>query len=169
MIWNVSPPSLSLFLSLSPSFCLSPCLSFPPLPPLLFLVGHETESWSVYRRYLEFYVLESKLTEFHGTHDFSLSLSLLSPILFSLLSRCFIPILFVLFHSYTGSFQDAQLPSKRIIGPKNFEFLNSKRVEFEEYLQVTWFLSAKSVCRKLNHDILGMTQWVQNKYFDWKT
>lgn len=29
-------------------------------------VGHETEHWSVYRRYLEFYVLESKLTEFHG-------------------------------------------------------------------------------------------------------
>ncbi|XP_026774173.1 sorting nexin-14 isoform X1 [Pangasianodon hypophthalmus] len=62
-------------------------------------VGHEPESWSVYRRYLEFYVLESKLTEFHG------------------------------------SFQDAQLPSKRIIGPKNFEFLNSKRGEFEEYLK----------------------------------
>ncbi|XP_046728458.1 sorting nexin-14 isoform X8 [Silurus meridionalis] len=62
-------------------------------------VGHETESWSVLRRYLEFYVLESKLTEFHG------------------------------------SFQDAQLPSKRIIGPKNFEFLTSKRLEFEEYLQ----------------------------------
>ncbi|KAI4899634.1 hypothetical protein NFI96_014634 [Prochilodus magdalenae] len=62
-------------------------------------VGHELESWSIYRRYLEFYVLESKLTEFHG------------------------------------SFQDAQLPSKRIIGPKNFEFLNSKRPEFEEYLQ----------------------------------
>ncbi|TSL47585.1 Sorting nexin-14 [Bagarius yarrelli] len=62
-------------------------------------VGHETEGWSVYRRYLEFYVLESKLTEFHG------------------------------------SFQDAQLPSKRIIGPKNFEFLSSKRGEMEEYLQ----------------------------------
>ncbi|XP_036006328.1 sorting nexin-14 isoform X2 [Fundulus heteroclitus] len=62
-------------------------------------VGHETERWSVYRRYLEFYVLESKLTEFHG------------------------------------SFPDAQLPSKRIIGPKNYEFLTSKRVEFEEYLQ----------------------------------
>ncbi|XP_036405366.1 sorting nexin-14-like isoform X2 [Megalops cyprinoides] len=62
-------------------------------------VGHETESWSVYRRYLEFYVLESKLTEFHG------------------------------------SFPDAQLPSKRIIGPKNYEFLTSKREEFEEYLQ----------------------------------
>ncbi|XP_053143186.1 sorting nexin-14 isoform X2 [Hemicordylus capensis] len=62
-------------------------------------VGHEPERWSVYRRYLEFYVLESKLTEFHGT------------------------------------FPDAQLPSKRIIGPKNFEFLNSKRVEFQEYLQ----------------------------------
>ncbi|XP_008296332.1 sorting nexin-14-like isoform X1 [Stegastes partitus] len=62
-------------------------------------VGHETEKWSVYRRYLEFYVLESKLTEFHGT------------------------------------FADAQLPSKRIIGPKNFEFLTSKREEFEEYLQ----------------------------------
>lgn len=29
-------------------------------------VGHEPEKWSVYRRYLEFYVLESKLTEFHG-------------------------------------------------------------------------------------------------------
>ncbi|KAA8582958.1 hypothetical protein FQN60_015504 [Etheostoma spectabile] len=62
-------------------------------------VGHETEKWSVYRRYLEFYVLESKLTEFHGT------------------------------------FADAQLPSKRIIGPKNHEFLTSKREEFEEYLQ----------------------------------
>uniref|UniRef100_A0AAY5EA24 PX domain-containing protein n=1 Tax=Electrophorus electricus TaxID=8005 RepID=A0AAY5EA24_ELEEL len=62
-------------------------------------LGHEAEKWSVYRRYLEFYVLESKLTEFHG------------------------------------SFQDAQLPSKRIIGPKNFEFLTSKRGEFEGYLQ----------------------------------
>ncbi|TSM77332.1 Sorting nexin-14 [Bagarius yarrelli] len=63
-------------------------------------VGHETEHWSVYRRYVEFYVLESKLTEFHG------------------------------------SFPDAQLPSKRIIGPKNYEFLRSKREEFQEYLQL---------------------------------
>ncbi|XP_023808755.1 sorting nexin-14 isoform X1 [Oryzias latipes] len=62
-------------------------------------VGHDTEKWFVPRRYLEFYVLESKLTEFHGT------------------------------------FADAQLPSKRIIGPKNYEFLQSKREEFEEYLQ----------------------------------
>ncbi|XP_028421291.1 sorting nexin-14 isoform X8 [Perca flavescens] len=62
-------------------------------------VGHESENWSVYRRYLEFYVFESKLTEFHG------------------------------------SFPDAQLPSKRIIGPKNYEFLTSKREEFQEYLQ----------------------------------
>lgn len=61
--------------------------------------GHEAESWSVYRRYLEFYVLESRLTEFHG------------------------------------AFPDAQLPSKRLIGPKNYEFLESKREEFEEYLQ----------------------------------
>ncbi|XP_006008919.1 sorting nexin-14 isoform X2 [Latimeria chalumnae] len=61
--------------------------------------GQEPEHWSVYRRYLEFYVLESKLTEFHG------------------------------------SFPDAQLPSKRIIGPKNYEFLKSKREEFQEYLQ----------------------------------
>uniref|UniRef100_A0A3B5L5R0 Sorting nexin-14 n=1 Tax=Xiphophorus couchianus TaxID=32473 RepID=A0A3B5L5R0_9TELE len=68
-------------------------------------VGHETEHWSVYRRYLEFYVLESKLTEFHG------------------------------------SFPDAQLPSKRIIGPKNYEFLTSKREEFEEYLQAQTSLS----------------------------
>lgn len=42
-----------------------------------------------------------------------------------------------LLSEYTGSFPDAQLPSKRIIGPKNYEFLTSKRVEFEEYLQVT--------------------------------
>uniref|UniRef100_A0AAQ4Q7P8 Sorting nexin 14 n=1 Tax=Gasterosteus aculeatus aculeatus TaxID=481459 RepID=A0AAQ4Q7P8_GASAC len=62
-------------------------------------VGDQPETWSVYRRYLEFYVLESKLTEFHGT------------------------------------FADAQLPSKRIIGPKNCDFLASKREEFEEYLQ----------------------------------
>uniref|UniRef100_A0A672GZR6 Sorting nexin-14-like n=1 Tax=Salarias fasciatus TaxID=181472 RepID=A0A672GZR6_SALFA len=59
----------------------------------------ERRRWSVFRRYLEFYVLDSKLTEFHGT------------------------------------FADAQLPSKRIIGPKNYEFLSSKREEFEEYLQ----------------------------------
>uniref|UniRef100_A0A8C2Z8C8 Sorting nexin 14 n=1 Tax=Cyclopterus lumpus TaxID=8103 RepID=A0A8C2Z8C8_CYCLU len=63
------------------------------------VVGHDPEKWSVYRRYLEFYVLESKLTEFHGT------------------------------------FADAQLPSKRILGPKNSDFLSSKREEFEEYLQ----------------------------------
>ncbi|KAK7906622.1 hypothetical protein WMY93_015234 [Mugilogobius chulae] len=62
-------------------------------------VGHESESWCVLRRYMEFYVLESKLTEFHG------------------------------------AFADAQLPSKRILGPKNYEFLESKRPEFEEYLQ----------------------------------
>ncbi|KAM8952667.1 sorting nexin-14 isoform 2-T2 [Pelodytes ibericus] len=62
-------------------------------------VGHEAEHWSVCRKYIEFYVLESKLTEFHGT------------------------------------FPDAQLPSKRIIGPKNYEFLTSKREEFQEYLQ----------------------------------
>ncbi|KAG7254960.1 hypothetical protein CRUP_004278, partial [Coryphaenoides rupestris] len=69
-------------------------------------VGHETESWSVYRRYLEFYVLESKLTEFHG------------------------------------SFPDAQLPSKRIIGPKNYEFLTSKREDFQEYLQASCWLTS---------------------------
>lgn len=38
--------------------------------------------------------------------------------------------------SSAGSFPDAQLPSKRIIGPKNYEFLTSKREEFQEYLQV---------------------------------
>lgn len=38
--------------------------------------------------------------------------------------------------SLTGSFPDAQLPSKRILGPKNYEFLTSKREEFQEYLQV---------------------------------
>lgn len=35
-----------------------------------------------------------------------------------------------------GTFVDAQLPSKRLIGPKNYEFLVSKREEFEAYLQV---------------------------------
>ncbi|XP_061757406.1 sorting nexin-14-like isoform X1 [Nerophis ophidion] len=62
-------------------------------------VSHDAERWVVNRRYLEFYVLESKLTEFHG------------------------------------AFVDAQLPAKRILGPKNHEFLASKREEFEEYLQ----------------------------------
>lgn len=38
--------------------------------------------------------------------------------------------------SLLGTFPDAQLPSKRIIGPKNYEFLKSKREEFQEYLQV---------------------------------
>lgn len=38
----------------------------------LLAVGHETEKWSVFRRYLEFYVLESKLTEFHGKISFDL-------------------------------------------------------------------------------------------------
>lgn len=37
---------------------------------------------------------------------------------------------------FSGPFEDAQLPSKRIIGPKNYEFLESKREEFEKYLQV---------------------------------
>lgn len=35
-------------------------------PPSVLAVGHDTEKWFVPRRYLEFYVLESKLTEFHG-------------------------------------------------------------------------------------------------------
>ncbi|KAK0153346.1 Sorting nexin-14 [Merluccius polli] len=68
-------------------------------------VGHETESWSVYRRYLEFYTWVAET---------GLSLSTLT---------------------FTGSFPDAQLPSKRIIGPKNYEFLTSKREDFQEYLQ----------------------------------
>lgn len=42
-------------------------------------VGHEPEHWSVYRRYLEFYVLESKLTEFHGM--FSTIWKAISPLL----------------------------------------------------------------------------------------
>ncbi|XP_051909318.1 sorting nexin-14-like [Hippocampus zosterae] len=62
-------------------------------------IGHDPERWSVHRRYLEFYVLESKLTEFHG------------------------------------AFADTQLPPRRILGPKNHEFLTSKREDFEDYLQ----------------------------------
>lgn len=81
----------------------------------------------MFRRYLEFYVLESKLTEFHGNVHPDVT-SHRSAVSFK-----------GKFHSVSlcpGTFADAQLPSKRIIGPKNFEFLNSKREEFEEYLQV---------------------------------
>ncbi|GAB1294507.1 Sorting nexin-14 [Apodemus speciosus] len=89
-------------------------------------IGHEPEHWSVYRRYLEFYVLESKLTEFHGTNSL-------------LWNRPQIRTKVVVYphksHATLGTFPDAQLPSKRIIGPKNYEFLKSKREEFQEYLQ----------------------------------
>lgn len=88
-------------------------------------VGHDPEHWSVYRRYLEFYVLESKLTEFHGE---ALSVPSGVPDDPVSVSHWWL--------SSSGTFADAQLPSKRIIGPKNYEFLVSKRKEFEEYLQV---------------------------------
>lgn len=39
----------------------------------VFSVGHETENWSIFRRYMEFYVLENKLTEFHGKMSLILS------------------------------------------------------------------------------------------------
>lgn len=45
-----------------------------------------------------------------------------------------------------GSFPDAQLPSKRIIGPKNYEFLTSKREDFQEYLQVAVRTGHLSLC-----------------------
>lgn len=107
-------------------------------------VGHETEKWSVYRRYLEFYVLESKLTEFHGKKE-------PLPTDFEWITDRFLILMTILVSSLVlyfqehfwfhfclpGTFADAQLPSKRIIGPKNYEFLTSKREEFEEYLQVT--------------------------------
>uniref|UniRef100_A0A4W6ESG9 Sorting nexin 14 n=1 Tax=Lates calcarifer TaxID=8187 RepID=A0A4W6ESG9_LATCA len=98
--WSISIPFIDIFDDEAkkekiPVFCIDCCIHVTKQ----LIIGHEPEKWSVYRRYLEFYVLESKLTEFHGT------------------------------------FADAQLPSKRIIGPKNYEFLESKREEFEEYLQ----------------------------------
>ncbi len=34
-----------------------------------YMTEKETEKWTVYRKYLEFYVLESKLTEFHGNAE----------------------------------------------------------------------------------------------------
>nr|CAB3266455.1 sorting nexin-14-like [Phallusia mammillata] len=58
----------------------------------------EPEKWHVLRRYPEFYVLESKLTEFHGS---------LTPNV---------------------------LPNKKIFTP-NFDFLDSKRGEFERFLK----------------------------------
>lgn len=97
-------------------------------------VGHQTESWVVLRRYLEFYVLESKLTEFHGNGATPGNAPPVPPVVSFLLTldSASFP---------SGPFADAQLPSKRIIGPKNYEFLVSKREEFEEYLQVPEHLS----------------------------
>lgn len=73
--------------------------------------------WSVLRRYSEFYVLESKLCEFHGS---------LSP---------------------------AHLPPKKLFG-RPLEFLNSKCIEFERFLQA---LISKRVLRrsKLLYDFLS--------------
>lgn len=78
------------------------------------------------RRYLEFYVLESKLTEFHGENKPGVLEGPQDVFCLNGLLSLF----------KTGTFEDAQLPSKRIIGPKNSEFLESKREEFQEYLQV---------------------------------
>ncbi|KAL3842670.1 hypothetical protein ACJMK2_020660 [Sinanodonta woodiana] len=55
--------------------------------------------WTVPRRYLEFYVLEQKLTEFHG------------------------------------EFMHCMLPSKKVIGTKKQDFIDSMREPFEKYLQ----------------------------------
>lgn len=35
------------------------------------LADHEADKWLVQRKYMEFYVLESKLTEFHGNTVFT--------------------------------------------------------------------------------------------------
>nr|XP_032829522.1 sorting nexin-14 isoform X2 [Petromyzon marinus] len=59
--------------------------------------GHN--HWTVKRKYDEFYALQTKLTEFHG------------------------------------SFPDAQLPPKKVIGSKGLEFMESKTKGFELYLQ----------------------------------
>lgn len=56
----------------------------------------------IFRKYGEFYALESKLKEFHG-----------------------------------GLLADTQLPSKKFIGSKGLDYMNSKRLIFEEYLQVS--------------------------------
>ncbi|XP_036878743.2 sorting nexin-14 isoform X2 [Manis javanica] len=104
-------------------------------------VGHEPEHWSVYRRYLEFYVLESKLTEFHGNmRDIAMKYLQSFCMLVSENDLCILKLYFrtTLWSGpdlNSGTFPDAQLPSKRIIGPKNYEFLKSKREEFQEYLQ----------------------------------
>ncbi|CAI9721892.1 sorting nexin-14-like isoform X2 [Octopus vulgaris] len=56
-------------------------------------------SWTVARRYQEFYVLEQRLTEFHG------------------------------------GFSACQLPPKKSFGTKNQDFMESKKEQFEQYLQ----------------------------------
>ncbi|CAL1530450.1 unnamed protein product [Lymnaea stagnalis] len=57
------------------------------------------QQWTVARRYPEFYVLEQKLTEFHGE-----------------LTEC-------------------QLPAKKSFGTKKQDFTESKKADFENYLQ----------------------------------
>lgn len=69
-------------------------------------------------------------------------------------------------YSPIGSFPDAQLPSKRIIGPKNYEFLTSKRQDFQEYLQVTKIESVQQDHRlvKIYTKIYIVTRPVTQKY-----
>lgn len=59
---------------------------------------------------------------------------------------------FLILSPSAGSFPDTQLPSKRIIGPKNYEFLTSKREEFQEYLQVGLLGTVSNVAHLFSED-----------------
>ena len=37
---------------------------------------------------------------------------------------------------FPGEFEDAPLPTKKLVGTRNQEFLETKRAAFEQYLQV---------------------------------
>lgn len=79
--------------------CFQNFLEYLYLLPLYITEGRAT--WTVARKYTEFYTLEQKLKEFHGE-----------------------------------MMEDCLLPSKKIIGTKNQDFIDGKREPFEQYLQV---------------------------------
>lgn len=83
------------------------------------------------RKYAEFYVLEQKLTEFHGEILFWHLNVFLST------STSIHGISISCMHTFVGEFDDAILPPKKLVGTRNQEFLESKRIAFEQYLQVS--------------------------------
>lgn len=103
----------------------SSCCIIIRLCVIYYLDNPDELHWVVERQYLEFYVLESKLTEFHG--------NLLG------ISRHFNArrvVWHLLLDFFKGEFVDIHLPSRRSFGSKGLEYMESRRAAFEEFLQV---------------------------------